>query len=89
MSRTDVHRPWRVQVADPYSRHLFYRYAMWPWQMDLTPIVCLCGCRMCTGHYSRKQARRQERVEWRSVRQQLLAGGLDGYDVPQIRGKAW
>ncbi len=89
MSRTDVHRPWRVQVADPYSRHLFYRYAVWPWQMGVTSIVSLCGCKMCTGQPGRKLARKQERVQWRSVRQELLAGGRDGYDVPAIRGNAW
>lgn len=47
MSRTDVHRPWRVQVADPHNRHLLYRYPMWPWQMALTPFRNLfCGCRL-------------------------------------------
>lgn len=27
MSRTDRHRPWRVQQNDPYERHRWYRYS--------------------------------------------------------------
>ena len=63
MSRTDVHRPWPVQLADPHNRHLFYRYPLWPWQTGLAPIKNIgCGCRMCTGHYTRKQERRRDRA---------------------------
>lgn len=34
MSRTDVHRPWHVQVVDPHNRHLLYRYPAWPWRQE-------------------------------------------------------
>lgn len=66
MSRTDVHRPWRVQLADPYNRHLLYRYPAWPDQMERTSFRNLgCGCRMCTGHYWRKARNRRERYAGR------------------------
>lgn len=92
MSRTDVHRPWLIQLADPYNRHLVYRYAMWPvGEMALTSYRNLgCGCRMCTGHHGRKLARSQERVAWRSIRAQLLAAvDRADADVPPLKGRAW
>jgi hypothetical protein len=67
MSRTDVHRPWRVQLADPYNRHLLRRHQAWPALPDgieLVPIRnLLCGCRMCTDHFGRRWARRRDRHE--------------------------
>jgi hypothetical protein len=66
MSRTDVHRPWHIQLADPHNRHLFYRFQVWPWQTELIPFKNLgCGCRMCTDQPARKRARRQERHDIR------------------------
>lgn len=50
-----------------------------------------CGCNLCTGQAGRRLARRQERVRWRSKRQELLAAGredLDVVDVPRFRGTA-
>lgn len=71
MSRTDVHRPWPVQVADRTNRHLFYRFPVWPHCVELVPIKNFaCGCPMCTGHHSRKLARRRTRV---ALRTQLRA----------------
>lgn len=89
MSRTDVHRPWEVQIADPTNRHLLYRYPMWPWQMALTSFKNLgCGCPACTGQSARKRARRQDRhAARRNLRQaktQYAAGALD-VDLPRIR----
>lgn len=52
----------------------------------------LCGCQLCTGQAHRKLARRQERLRWRSIRQELLAEHRSGHrdlDVPPIRRKAW
>lgn len=63
MSRTDVHRPWRVQIADPHNRHLLYRHQAWPWQTELTFFKNMCGCKMCTGHDWRRQERRRNRRE--------------------------
>jgi hypothetical protein len=72
MSRTDVHRPWDVQLKDPYNRHLLYRYGAWPWEMELTPFKNMfCGCALCTGRHWRRYGRRQER---REVREMLRAG---------------
>lgn len=65
MSRTDVHRPYRVQLADPYARHLFYRYGSFRGETLRAPIRNLCGCRMCTGHHWRKAERRRERYAGR------------------------
>jgi hypothetical protein len=91
MSRTDVHRPWHVQVADPHNRHLLYRYPMWPWQMALTSFRNIgCGCKMCTGQVGRKLAHRQERVAWRATARRLLAEvDREDVDVPPLRGSAW
>lgn len=82
MSRTDVHRPWRVQLADPHNRHLFYRYPAWPWAMSLTPYKNIgCGCAMCTGQPGRKRTRRAERqgarLDLHVARGRWAAGQLD------------
>jgi hypothetical protein len=75
MSRTDVHRPWRVQVTDPYNRHLLYRFQSYPACVDgveLMPFRNIgCGCRLCTGFYERRWARRRDRHE---VRRALRRG---------------
>lgn len=95
MSRTDVHRPWRVQVDDPYNRHLLYRYPAWPWQTDLISWRNIgCGCKLCTGQRGRKLARRQQRAAWRASARRLLAESRSGrwsdLDVPPpARGRAW
>jgi hypothetical protein len=66
MSRTDVHRPWPVQVADPHNRHLLYRYQAWPDRTALTAFRNLCcGCRLCTGHHERRRERRRQRHQAR------------------------
>lgn len=89
MSRTDVHRPWNVQLADPHNRHLFYRYPAWPWETGLAPIKNIgCGCSLCTGQPGRKRARRQERQltrrDLRAATAQHAAGELDE-DLPRPR----
>lgn len=95
MSRTDVHRPWPVQVADPHNRHRFYRYPAWPsWGVELAPVKNFaCGCKMCTGQVWRKQGRRQDRHyirrALRAAAGQWAAGQLDE-DAPRPRRpKAW
>lgn len=67
MSRTDVHRPWVVQVSDPHNRHLIRQYATYP-ATGGEPLYTShrnlgCGCRMCTDHYGRRWARRRDRHE--------------------------
>jgi hypothetical protein len=76
-------------VADPYNRHLFYRFAVRPWQVELVPYKNIgCGCLMCTGQLGRKRARRQERQttrrELRLAAAQYAAGDLDE-DLPTKR----
>lgn len=74
MSRTDVHRPWTVQLADPYNRHLFYRSQVWPWQHELVPFKNIgCGCPMCTGRHQRRASRRAERHQARQDLRKLIA----------------
>jgi hypothetical protein len=66
MSRTDVHRPYQVQLADPHNRHLVYRYPMWPWQTGLATYRNLgCGCQRCTGQIERKAQARRARTAGR------------------------
>ena len=92
MSRTDVHRPWPVLVGDPHERHRFYRFATWPWQMDLVPVKNLCGCRMCTGHHWRKQANRRNRADGRAALRSARytpANDRDTIDIPTPRAAAW
>lgn len=65
MSRTDVHRPWNIQVADPTNRHLFYRYSEWEGQpLYWSPRNLMCGCKICTGQHWRRRHRRGERHHW-------------------------
>lgn len=74
MSRTDVHRPWRVQLADPYNRHLLYRYQMWPREApELTSYRNIgCGCRLCTSYHWRRQERRRDR---HAARREIMKAG--------------
>lgn len=73
MSRTDVHRPYLVQVADPYNRHRFYRFQAWSTQPpELVPIYRVCGCRMCTGHHWNREDRRRSRHQWKQEGIELL-----------------
>lgn len=93
MSRTDVHRPWHVQVTDPYNRHRLFAHQSW-WcrteGLELLPLYSACGCVMCTGRYQRRLGRRQERVIWRSIRQELVKlQDYEDVDVGPIVGSAW
>ena len=66
MSRTDVHRPWRVQREDPDNRHRLYRFPTWSTQPpEPFPTYNICGCRMCTGHHEMKAERRRSRHLWK------------------------
>lgn len=52
----------------------------------------LCGCVLCTGRMGRKYARRQERAQWRVIRNDLLKvmpEDREDMDVPLIRGEEW
>jgi hypothetical protein len=94
MSRTDVHRPWLVQLADSTNRHLLYRYPAWPWGTELTSFKNIsCGCPMCTGHYQRKASRRAERhqarLDLRELMMQAAAGELDEDGPLPRRTERW
>ena len=61
MSRTDVHRPRNVQIADPHNRPGIVRYQ----GANVWPLWNTCGCPLCTGQAQRKLARRIERTRLR------------------------
>lgn len=62
MSRTDVHRPYQIQLNDPYNRHLVYRYPMYSDRSGLATFKNLgCGCPLCTGRDWRRLERRVDR----------------------------
>jgi hypothetical protein len=76
VSRTDVHRPYRVQVTDPYNQHRMLWRPNWGWGngrgLEPWPLYNTCGCNLCVGQLYRKHLRQQERGAWRQVRQGLL-----------------
>ena len=85
MSRTDVHRPWRVQEADPYERHRWYRY-----QDEMWPLYKTCRCDHYGERANRRRGFKQARVIWRSVRQELIKlQDHEDVDVGPISGSAW
>jgi hypothetical protein len=92
MSRTDVHRPWRVQLADPYNRHLLYRYGTFP-DAGGEPLITSwrnlgCGCQLCTGRRGRKIGRRQQRAALRTAlrdARKTVVADRDTIDVPPPR----
>lgn len=74
MSRTDVHRPWAVQIADPFNRHLLRVYGEFRGEPLVTSHRNIgCGCQLCTGQPYRKRARRQERHHMRRVLHDAVA----------------
>lgn len=94
MSRTDVHRPYQVQITDPYNRHRTYRFQAWGTQEPgLELLYNVCGCNLCAGQFARKYLRRQERGAWRQVRRELLKTQATDYDdvdwYTAISSPAW
>jgi len=77
MSRTDVHRPYQVQLQDPHNRHRLYQFQAFATREPvLVTIYNTCGCRMCTGHHWRKLENRQERYRSRrELREALKSKG--------------
>jgi hypothetical protein len=65
MSRTDVHRPYEVQLRDPYNRHRLYRYPAYGNLYELAFTYNVCGCDLCTDHFWHKWQRRKERAQGR------------------------
>lgn len=93
MSRTDVHRPYRVQVSDPHERHRFYRFQTWARRPpELVPVGSFtCGCWMCTGQPFRKLARRRERTLLRAQLRAAVTAPADlrdTIDIPRPRNSA-
>lgn len=64
MSRTDVHRPYHVQQADPHERHRWYRFqTRSTGAPELVPTYRTCGCRACSGcrwHYTNRHDWRRQ-----------------------------
>lgn len=73
MSRTDAHRPYEVQVNDPYNRHRVRRFQMGPMkEPSLVLLYNACGCWYCKGGYSYREVRRRSRHQaQRACREEL------------------
>ncbi len=80
MSRTDRHRPYRVQVADPLERnwYWFYQGSRFGWQKLF--FVRLCGCWLCNDREGRIAANRLRRHEDRRRAREARKGDLDAFD---------
>ena len=64
MSRTDVHRPWRVQATDPHNRHRVRRLpansiAFPDW--EFWPLYNICACPLCSDKVGHKVRSRKVR----------------------------
>lgn len=60
------------------------------WRQVWIQAPSLCGCWLCSGDH--RLSRRQERVMWRTVRQDLLKTTPEDYediDVPPLRGSSY
>lgn len=72
MSRTDRHRPWVVQKADPYERHRWYR----SWSGELYPAYRCCTCKhwYCWNGAVYRQERRRDRHQAQQQCREALKG---------------
>jgi hypothetical protein len=62
VSRTDVHRPWRVQQTDWHERHRWYRFQSWPTEPpELIPTYRTHNCVTCNDTTWARQERRRDR----------------------------
>lgn len=93
MSRTDVHRPYRIQINDPDNRHRTRLSPTWAFlPPEPFPLYGTCGCHMCTGHNGRIANNGRRRAAWRRFRQELLKArfeDLDDVDVVIHVAEAW
>lgn len=91
MSRTDAHRPYLVQQADPLSRWLFYWFARYPSHgVELISWKNLCGCKRCTDQNWRKLSHRRDRAWRRKHRQLILKNPADCREEIDLRPRrAW
>jgi hypothetical protein len=76
MSRTDNHRPFRVQVVDPQERHRWHRIndahhtTLWPlYRFGCRPGGCSCG------KWEWAQERRRQRHQAQRLTREALKGG--------------
>jgi len=68
MSRTDTHRPYAVQQADPYGRHRWRRLQERGTEPPvLIPMYRTCNCTVpgCSNHDQYRAERRRDRHTWR------------------------
>ncbi len=83
MSRTDVHRPHRVQQADPHDRQYWMREELFGGRPGgLWPLRNLCGCKLCTGQPQRKIEAKRERAHGRRHLRQVDRRSAADWDVP-------
>lgn len=101
MSRTDVHRPYDIQVRDWYNRHRVKGFTQvfrawdpdgdpttgrkWPWPLALYQT---CGCGICSGAFARRRSRRQHRHAWQRTQRELLkASREDVIDISTVTSR--
>lgn len=70
MSRTDVHRPYEIQLNDWHNRHRVYRYSSHH-EVLCSLTYSTCGCYMCSGWFWRREERRRSR---HNAKQYLRSG---------------
>lgn len=63
MSRTDRHRPHRVQLADPLEQNWYFFDQGLNWGWAKIPVHRTCGDRWCGMHYQRIEENRHRRHE--------------------------
>lgn len=88
MSRTDVHRPFDVQMKDPYNRHrvrvVHGTGPFGPFFDTAWPLYNPCGCWLCSRQFGRRYENKVRRGRWRRLCHDLARtspGSIEDVDV--------
>lgn len=83
MSRTDRHRPYRVQEADPQEKRFYWYDTGTPkhgWRKVFTFRACNCRTLHCSGTYWRKMENRRRRHDEKRRARAAVQGDLTAWD---------
>lgn len=80
MSRTDRHRPHRVQEADPFEQNYYWFERGQNWGWDKIFLHRTCNCRWHGMYYLRTQENRQRRHQDQRRARQALKGNRLAWD---------
>jgi hypothetical protein len=88
MSRTDAHRPWQVQEADPLVQDFYWYWSGSSYGWTKMPLRRTCGCRMpgCSMYHFRRAQNRHRRHVDKLAAREVLKGNHDVFDE---RRKYW